>query len=57
MLFVFEIENLNNDIKELTAQRDTADQNQEDKLGIYRHQAQSIIKRKAITAEQLQSLR
>lgn len=51
------VEELNERIKEVTLQRDRQEEEQQDKLSIYRHQASSVQKKKAGVGEQLHGLR
>uniref|UniRef100_A0A0N5CI09 Intraflagellar transport protein 81 homolog n=1 Tax=Strongyloides papillosus TaxID=174720 RepID=A0A0N5CI09_STREA len=51
------IENLNNEIMNLTLERDNKDEANDDKLSIYRHQAANMTRKKSVTAEVLQKRR
>ncbi|CAD5228974.1 unnamed protein product [Bursaphelenchus okinawaensis] len=52
-----QIDSLNQEIKETLLERDKTDEDQEDKLGIYRHQKTGVQRRKAAVADKLNSLR
>ncbi|KAE9555983.1 hypothetical protein FO519_000839 [Halicephalobus sp. NKZ332] len=51
------IEVLNKEIIDITNQRDTKDEEHEDKLSIYRHQSMNIQRKKQAIAEQMQGAR